>query len=61
MQVDLPELAERVGLDEVPFVVDMESGVDGLALDIRDEAGHIDDCHALDTTVVRCEPFQSAS
>ena len=31
VQVDLPELTQRVGLDEVALVVDVEAVVDGVA------------------------------
>ncbi len=37
MQVDLPDLPQGVGLDEVPLVVHVESVVDGMVLQI----GHI--------------------
>ena len=50
VQVDLPQLAQRVGLDEVPLVVDVEPVVDRLALEVGDEAGDVDDCHAGETT-----------
>ena len=35
VQVDLPQLAQRVGLDEVPLVVDVEAVIDRLALQHR--------------------------
>jgi hypothetical protein len=46
VQVDLPQLAQRVRLDEVPLVVHMETVVDGVVLQLGDETGDIDDCHA---------------
>ena len=46
VEIDLPQLAERVGLHEVAFVVDVEAVVDGLTLHVGDEPGDIDDCHA---------------
>ena len=45
MQVDLPDLAQRVGLDEVPLVVHMEPVVDGVVLQVCDVAGDIDGSH----------------
>ncbi len=45
VQVDLPQLTQRVGLDEVPFVVDVEPVVDRLALQVGDESGYVDHCH----------------
>ncbi len=45
MDVDFPELAKRVGLDEVSFVVNVETVVDGLTLDVRHESCNVDDCH----------------
>ena len=45
MQVDLPQLPQGVRLDEVTFVVHMEAVVDGMALQLGDESGDIDDCH----------------
>ena len=50
VQVDLPQLAQRVGLDEVPLVVDVEPVVDRLALEVGDESRDVDDCHAGETT-----------
>ena len=47
VEVDLPRLAEGVGLDEVAFVVDVEAVVDGVVLEVGDEAGHIDDRHGV--------------
>ena len=49
VQVDLPQLAQRVGLDEVPLVVHVEAVVDRVALQVGDEAGDVDDCHGAAT------------
>ncbi len=46
MEVDLPRLAQGVGLDEVPLVVDVESVVDGMVLQIGDEDWNIDGSHS---------------
>ena len=46
MQVDLPQLAQRIRLDEMALVVHMEPVIHGMALQLCDESGHIDDCHA---------------
>jgi hypothetical protein len=45
VQVDLPQLAQRVGLDEVAFVMDVEAVVDRLTLQVRHESCYVDDCH----------------
>ena len=45
MQVDFPELPQRVGLDEMALVVHVEPMVDGMALQLGDESGNIDDGH----------------
>jgi len=45
VQVDLPNLAQRVGLDEVPLVVHVEPVVDGVVLQVGDVAGDIDGSH----------------
>jgi len=46
VQVDLPDLAEGVRLDEVSLVVDVEPVVDRMVLELGDVAGHIDCCHS---------------
>ena len=58
VQVNFPELTQRVGLDEMSFVVHMESAVDGLTLYIGDEPGNVDHCHGMDTTVRQRDPSQ---
>jgi len=45
MELDLPDLAERVGLHEVTLVVHMETMIDGMILEVGHVSGHIDDCH----------------
>jgi hypothetical protein len=45
VQVDLPRLAEGVGLDVVALVMDVKAVVDGMILEVGDEASHIDDGH----------------
>ena len=42
MQVDFPQLAQRVGLDEMPFVVHVEAVVDGVAFEVGDKPCDID-------------------
>src|SRR5215203_772831 len=49
MEIDLPELTKRVGLDEVALVVDVESVVDRLTLHVGDETCNVDHCHAIRT------------
>ena len=43
VEVDLPCLAQRVRLDEVALVVHVECVVDGVVLQVGDEAGDVDD------------------
>ncbi len=45
VEVHLPGLAQRVGLDEVALVVDVKAVIDGMILEIGDEAGDVDDRH----------------
>ena len=45
VEVDLPVLAQRVALDEVPLVVDVEPVLDRVVLQVGDEASDVDDCH----------------
>ena len=45
VEVDLPRLAQRVGLDEVALVVHVEPVVDGVVLEVGDEPGDVDDGH----------------
>lgn len=45
VQIDFPQLAQRIGLDEMTLVVHVETVVDSMALQFCHESGHIDDCH----------------
>ena len=45
VEFHLPDLAQRVGLNEMPLVVHMESMIDGMVLQIGHVSGHVDDCH----------------
>jgi hypothetical protein len=45
VQVDLPDLAQGVGLDEVPLVVHVEPVVDGMVLHVCDVPGDINGSH----------------
>ena len=45
MELHLPDLTERVGLDEVALVVHVEPMVDRMVLEVGHVSGHIDDCH----------------
>lgn len=45
MEIDFPHLAEGVGLHEMAFIVDVETVVHGMALQVGHETGHIDECH----------------
>jgi hypothetical protein len=45
MHVDLPRLAQRVALDEVPLVVHVKSRARRRGPEIGDESGDVDDGH----------------
>ena len=45
VQVDLPRLAQRVALDEVPLVVHVEAVLDGVVLQVGHEPRDVDDGH----------------
>ena len=45
VEVDLPVLAQRVALHEVPLVVDVEPVLDRVVLEIGHEPGDVDDRH----------------
>jgi myo-inositol-1(or 4)-monophosphatase len=45
VEVDLPNLSQRVRLDEVSLVVYVEPMVDRVVLEVRDIPGNIDRCH----------------
>ena len=51
VKINFPKLAERIGFDKVPFVVNMETIIDCLALQVGNKSGDIDDCHVLHTTL----------
>jgi hypothetical protein len=42
MEVHLPGLAQRVGLDEMTLVVDVEPVLGGVLFEIGDETGDVD-------------------
>src|SRR6185437_15073492 len=46
VQGDLPDLAQRVRLDEMPLVVHVESVVDGMVFQIGDVAGNVNGSHS---------------
>ena len=45
VDIDFPRLSQRVALDEMALVVDMETVFDRVILEIGDEPGDVDDCH----------------
>jgi myo-inositol-1(or 4)-monophosphatase len=45
VELHLPDLAERVGLDEMALIVHMETMVNRVILEVGHISGHIDDCH----------------
>lgn len=54
VEIDLPQLPQAVGLDEMAFVVNVESVIDSVALEIGHETGDIDDCQEDPFQVQRC-------
>ena len=48
VEVDLPDLSQRVRLDKVPLVVHVEAMVDRMVLDLCHIAGYVDGCHGAD-------------
>ena len=62
MEIDFPHLPQRIGFDEMAFVVDVESVVHGVTLEMGHETGHIDERHGTsrsdssDTTLRRVSP-----
>ena len=55
MEIHLPRLAQRVGLDDVPLVVDMETVFGGMLLEVGDESSDVDG-HADQVIRLRDEP-----
>ena len=47
VQVDLPDLAQRVRLDEVPLVVHVKPVVHGVVLQVGHVAGDVDGSHSV--------------
>jgi len=45
MKIDLPNLAQRVGLHEMAFVVDVEAVVYGVILEVGYVPGNVYGCH----------------
>ena len=49
VQVDLPDLAQGVGLDEVPLVVHVKSVVDGMVLQVGDVPRDVNGSHSWES------------
>lgn len=62
MEIDFPHLPQRIRFDEMAFIVDVESMVHGMTLEMGHETGHIDERHGTsrsdwtDTTLRRVNP-----
>lgn len=61
VKIDLPQLAQRVRLHEMTFVVHMEAVVDGVGLQIGHEPGNVENGHRCDTTVSLMARFDALS
>ena len=48
MQVDLPDLTQGVGLDEVSLVMHVEPMVHGVVFELGYVAGDVDGCHGFE-------------
>src|ERR1700722_4357724 len=59
MEVDFPYLTKGVGLDEVPLVVDMESVIDGVILQVRYITGDANGCHSGRSLMASLDPVAS--
>ena len=64
VEVDLPELPQRVRLDEVALVMDVEAVVNGVVFELCDVPGDIDDGHvttlAVGADIARAESAPGA-
>ena len=49
VELHFPDLAERVGLDEVPLVVHVESVVDGMILQVGDVPRDVNGSHSWES------------
>jgi hypothetical protein len=49
MQVHLPDLPQRIRLDEVPLVVHVESVVDGMILQVGDVTRDVNGSHSWES------------
>jgi len=45
MELNLPDLAQRVGLDEVALVMHVEAVIYRMVLEVGHVSGHVDNCH----------------
>ena len=45
VHIDFPQLTQRISLDEVTFVVHVETMVNGMALQVCDKACYVDNSH----------------
>ncbi len=54
VQVHLPRLAKRVGLDEVPLVVNVKSVIDRMVLQVGHVSRYVYDCHSEWSLIARC-------
>ena len=52
VKIDLPDLAKRIGLNEVPLIMHMEAVVHRVVLELGDIAGDVDGCHEPDLSGV---------
>ena len=47
VEIYFPCLAQAVGLHKVPLIMDMESMIGGMILQVGDKAGDVDDGHVV--------------
>ena len=56
VEVDLPHLTQRVRLDEVALVMNMEPVVHRVILQLGHVAGHVDHCHPVTPPIAASPP-----
>jgi hypothetical protein len=47
VQIYFPQLAQGVSLNKVTLIVDMETMIDSVTLEIADKACYVNNCHAM--------------
>jgi hypothetical protein len=56
MQINFPQLAKGIGLNEVSLIMNVKSMIYRMALEVTHKAGYVNNCHAR-TLPFDCAPF----